>query len=156
MKIAKHTKQLSGLIIDDDTTWATPLKIALESQLGCQAKVCIQGDTGLMAIMSRKPSFIILDWNMPGVLNGPAVLSIIRQKPSMDNVPILLATSRDKYEDIKGMIELGADDYICKPTSLRKVVAIIASLLDRRQTETKAHKAARTYARSLVCENGIA
>lgn len=148
-------KPLTGLVIDDDRTWTTPLKLVLESELDCQVKVCSQGDAGLISLMTAKPSFVVLDWMMPGAMNGRATLAVIRQKQSFDEVPVLMATSRHQYDDIRDIMDLGADDYICKPSSFGNVVAAVGTMLSPAQAGSKSHAAARAFARNSVCRYGV-
>jgi two-component system response regulator BaeR len=85
------------------------------------------GDEVLDAVRARAPDAILLDIMLPGK-DG---LTLCREIRSFSNVPILMITARiDEIDRLLGL-ELGADDYICKPFSAREVVARVKAILRR-------------------------
>ncbi|MBF0311621.1 MAG: response regulator [Magnetococcales bacterium] len=88
------------------------------------------GHTALQAVSRRRPDLILLDIVLPG-LDG---LSVCREVRKLSNVPIIMASSRVEELDRLLGLELGADDYICKPFSPREVVARVRAVLRRVNT----------------------
>ena len=88
------------------------------------------GDEVIAWVKEHQPSAILLDIMLPGK-NGIDICKEIRQ---FSNIPILLVTAKvDEIDRLLGL-ELGADDYICKPFSPREVVARVKAVLRRTQT----------------------
>lgn len=73
------------------------------------------------------PSIVLLDINMPKK-SGFQVLEWIRQQPRFKSLPVLMLTSSDRAEDHQKASQLGADDYVIKPTAPRKLDALVQSL----------------------------
>lgn len=77
----------------------------------------------------------VLDIMVPYV-NGKEICSVIRKHPVLNDIPVIFLTAKDKEKDEIEGLELGADDYISKPASLKLVKAHIESLLRRQQPQT--------------------
>ena len=77
----------------------------------------------------------VLDIMVPHV-NGKEICSVIRRHPVLSDIPVIFLTAKDKEKDEIEGLELGADDYISKPASLKLVKAHIESLLRRQQPQT--------------------
>lgn len=77
----------------------------------------------------------VLDIMVPNV-DGKEICSVIRKHPVMSDIPVIFLTAKDKEKDEIEGLELGADDYISKPASLKLVKAHIESLLRRQQPQT--------------------
>lgn len=77
----------------------------------------------------------VLDIMVPHV-NGKEICSVIRKHPVLSDIPVIFLTAKDKEKDEIEGLELGADDYISKPASLKLVKAHIESLLRRQQPQT--------------------
>ncbi|WP_069130583.1 response regulator transcription factor [Rhodohalobacter halophilus] len=77
----------------------------------------------------------VLDIMVPHV-DGKEICSVIRKHPVMSDIPVIFLTAKDKEKDEIEGLELGADDYISKPASLKLVKAHIESLLRRQQPQT--------------------
>jgi DNA-binding response OmpR family regulator len=80
------------------------------------------------------PDVVILDLNLPG-LSGTEVCRILRARPLTTNVPIIILTARSGESDRVAGLDLGADDYVSKPFSLRELSARVRAVLRRRQRD---------------------
>lgn len=76
----------------------------------------------------------VLDIMVPHI-DGKEICSVIRKHPAMNDIPVIFLTAKDKEKDEIEGLELGADDYISKPASLKLVKAHIESLLRRQQPQ---------------------
>lgn len=114
------------LIVEDETQIASILADYLR-QAGCRAELRARGDEGLEAVRQLQPDAVLLDLMLPG-LDG---LSVCREVRKFSEVPILMITARVEEIDRLLGLELGADDYICKPFSPREVVARVKVVLRR-------------------------
>ncbi len=92
-------------------------------KVACEAR----GDKALEQVHSLAPALILLDLMLPGV-DGITLCREIRQ---FSNVPIIMVTARVEEVDRLIGLEIGADDYICKPFSPREVVARVKAVLRR-------------------------
>ena len=119
------------LIIEDDPGIQLSLKDEFESE-GFNVKVADDGLTGLEMTRQNPPDVIILDLMLP-FLNGHQVCKKLRQEGN--NVPIIMLTVKDQEVDKVLGLELGADDYVTKPFSLRELLARVNALL-RRSSES--------------------
>ncbi len=114
------------LIADDDEKIAAVLADYLKNA-GYRTLHAVDGDAAVHAAREEKPDCILLDLNMPK-LDGLEACKAIRR---FSEVPIAMVTARvDEIDRLLGL-ELGADDYICKPFSPREVVARVKALLRR-------------------------
>ena len=119
------------LIIDDDARLVKNVETYLED-FGYQTEGAFNGMEGLQKVKSFQPDLVILDLMMPE-LDGLEVCREIRK----DNaVPVIMLTARGEESDIVSGLEVGADDYLTKPFSLRELAARIKANL-RRTTESK-------------------
>ncbi len=100
---------------------------------GWTVHVSGDGRSGLEAIRSREPDFVVLDVGLPGDMNGFDVCRELRQT---SDVPVLFLTARDDEVDRILGLEMGADDYVTKPFSPREIVARIKAVLRRGRAET--------------------
>jgi two-component system, OmpR family, alkaline phosphatase synthesis response regulator PhoP len=114
------------LIVDDEQKI---VKIARDylTQNGFQVLSAGDGNTALAMARHEKPDVIVLDLMLPG-LDGLDVCRILRRE---SDVPIIMLTARSEETDRLIGLELGADDYICKPFSPRELVARVRSVLRR-------------------------
>jgi DNA-binding response OmpR family regulator len=115
------------LIIEDDPGIQLSLKDEFESE-GFDVTVADNGLTGLEMTKQNPPDVIILDLMLP-FLNGYQVCKKLRQEGN--NVPIIMLTVKDQEVDKVLGLELGADDYVTKPFSLRELLARVNALLRR-------------------------
>lgn len=115
------------LIIDDDPSLLDALSMALEDA-GHSVVAASDGTTGLSLVHAQRPDLVVSDVNMPG-LDGFSLCRRLRGEGN--RVPFILLTSRDNDIDETLGLELGADDYVTKPFSMRVLVARVAALLRR-------------------------
>ncbi|MCG2751693.1 MAG: response regulator [Desulfobacteraceae bacterium] len=117
------------LVVEDETKIAEVLKDYL-CKAGFRVTCLARGDEALSRIKSLAPALMILDLMLPG-LDG---ISVCREVRKFSNVPIIMATARAEELDRLIGLEIGADDYICKPFSPREVVARVKAVLRRTVT----------------------
>ena len=119
------------LIVEDNLTMLRGLKDNFQSK-GYQVKTATDGESGLKAAMTGKPDLMILDIMLPK-MNGFEVCSHIRRQ-NLD-IPIIMLTAKDQEKDVVLGLNLGADDYVTKPFSIRVLLARAEAL--RRRHEEK-------------------
>lgn len=117
------------LLIEDDMPLAQTTQQYLE-QFGHEVRHEEDGESGLAAVKANPPELILLDLMLPGV-DGLEVCRRLRMDPSTATIPILMLTARGDEADRVAGLELGADDYMPKPYSLRELVARIRAILRR-------------------------
>jgi two-component system, OmpR family, phosphate regulon response regulator PhoB len=120
------------LVVEDEQDIAGLIKHALERSGDGQVEIVGSGDAALRAVTENTPDLVILDLNLP-VLSGTEVCRILRGRPSTANVPIIMLTARTGEGDRVTGLDLGADDYVTKPFSLRELAARVRAVLRRRQ-----------------------
>ncbi len=114
------------LVVEDEIKIAEILKDYLVSE-GFRVSCLDRGDQVVSHVKQNQPSLILLDIMIPG-MSGLDVCRSIRQ---FSNVPIIMVTAKVEEIDRLLGLELGADDYICKPFSPREVVARVKAVLRR-------------------------
>ncbi len=114
------------LVADDEPTLVATLKYNLERE-SYEVVTAADGESALAAARATLPDLIVLDLMMPG-LNGLEVCRIIRREMQ---VPILILTARGGETDKVAGLEIGADDYVTKPFSMRELMARVRALLRR-------------------------
>jgi two-component system, OmpR family, alkaline phosphatase synthesis response regulator PhoP len=118
------------LIVDDEHDIAGLIKHTLERGGGTRAEVVCSGDAALKAVLEQPPDLIILDLNLP-VISGLEVCRILRARPATSHVPIIMLTARTGEADRVAGLDVGADDYVTKPFSLRELAARVRAVLRR-------------------------
>ncbi len=120
------------LIIEDDATMLRALKDNFEFK-GYGVLTADDGEEGLNTALNKKPDLILLDIMLPEI-NGYEVCRLIRKENL--NMPIIMLTAKGEESDIILGLNLGADDYVTKPFSIKELLARAAAFLRRsRQTE---------------------
>ena len=115
------------LIVEDEAKIASLLSDYLEKIGGYQTHWVDRGDEALQAFDELSPDLVLLDLMLPG-MDGLEVCKAIRAK---SQVPVIMVTALVEEIDRLLGLELGADDYICKPFSPREVVARVKAVLRR-------------------------
>jgi len=115
------------LVIEDDSDIAHLIQVHLK-EVGCDVTVEPEGDKGLALALSGGFDLIILDLTLPGI-DGLDVCKRLREQP--DYMPLLMLTARSSEVDRVLGLEIGADDYLTKPFSLRELVARVKALFRR-------------------------
>jgi DNA-binding response OmpR family regulator len=120
----------SVLIIEDDPALLRGLRDNFESQ-GYQVQVARDGREGMSTALAHPPDLLLLDIMLPK-MNGYEICRAIRAKHL--EMPIIMLTAKGREEDIVRGLELGADDYVTKPFSIRELLARAKAFLRRRPT----------------------
>jgi len=118
------------LIVEDEQDIAGLIKHALERSSDTEAEIVGSGDAALKAVNERLPDLVILDLNLP-VINGLDVCRTLRARGAARHVPIIMLTARTGENDRVDGLDLGADDYVTKPFSLRELSARVRAVLRR-------------------------
>ncbi len=117
------------LIVDDEKDIADLIAYNLERE-GFRTMKVLDGGEALAAVKSMVPDLIILDLMLPGI-NGLDLCRIIRDNPATALVPIIMLTAKaDVIDKIIGL-EIGADDYVTKPFSVKELVTRVRTVLRR-------------------------
>ncbi len=116
------------LIVEDDPNLLETLKYNLQRE-NYEVLTAADGEQGLEIALDRIPDLVILDVMLPK-LSGFEVCRILRRKTT---VPILMLTAKTDETDKVVGLELGADDYVTKPFSMRELLARIRAMLRRAQ-----------------------
>lgn len=114
------------LVVDDEVSLQETLTYKLQKE-GYLVEVAGDGLTALELIRSTNPDLVILDVMLPG-MDGFEVCRTLRQET---NIPVLMLTARDDEIDRVVGLEVGADDYLPKPFSMRELIARVKALLRR-------------------------
>jgi DNA-binding response OmpR family regulator len=132
------------LVVEDEQDIAGLIKHTLEKTGQMQVDVVGAGDAALRSLSQTEPDLIILDLNLP-VLSGVEVCRIVRTRDDTAHIPIIMLTARSAESDKVTGLEIGADDYITKPFSLRELVARVRAVLRRGGNEGTKETAAMVY-----------
>jgi pilus assembly protein CpaE len=131
------------LIVDDDVDTLRLVGLMLQRQ-GYQISAATNGQQGLSKAVDEQPDLILLDIMMPN-MDGYEVTRQLRQNPITANTPILMFTAKTQLDDKVAGFEVGADDYLTKPTHPSELQAHVKALLARSgQRETKGKTSAET------------
>jgi len=125
------------LIVEDEPAMLRGLKDNLEFA-GYKVVTAQDGQAGVQAALEARPDLIVLDIMLPKV-NGYEICQILRRQGL--EMPIIMLTAKGEESDIVLGLNLGADDYVTKPFSIRELLARVSALL--RRTSQKAAKAFR-------------
>jgi two-component system response regulator RegX3 len=114
-------------VVEDEAGLADSVRYSLETE-GFDVSVTASGVTGLEAARVGSPDVVLLDLMLPE-MSG---LDVCRQIRAFSDVPIIMLTAKEAEADKVAGLELGADDYMTKPFSMRELVARIRAQLRRR------------------------
>ncbi|HEY0049856.1 MAG TPA: response regulator transcription factor [Pyrinomonadaceae bacterium] len=119
------------LIIEDEPDIAESLRYNFERD-GFKAQIAESGEKGLRLALNDAgaPSLIILDLMLPG-MSGMELCRRLRREPQTRKTPIIMLTAKAAEADKIAGLELGADDYIVKPFSVKEVLARVRAVLRR-------------------------
>ncbi len=118
------------LIIEDDEDIALSLKFNLETEGGFRARTAVDAESGLELALADPPDLVLLDLNLPG-MDGLELCRRLREQPATADTSIIMITARVEEADRVRGLEIGADDYVIKPFSIREVMARIRAVLRR-------------------------
>ena len=126
------------LLIEDERDIQELLQYNLERE-GFELASCLEGISGLDMARKLKPDLILLDVMIPGI-GGKEVCRRLKADASTEPIPVIFLTARSEEIDKMIGFELGADDYITKPFSLRELIARIRAVLKRALPEPSKEK----------------
>jgi two-component system response regulator RegX3 len=124
------------LLIDDDAAIAELLALALTRE-GYRVAVAHDGETGIDRFRSERAALVLLDLMLPRI-SGFDVCRMLRAESS---VPIVILTAKDSEADRVAGLEIGADDYVVKPFSVRELVSRVRAHLRRQGMRSQAAEA---------------
>ena len=126
------------LVVDDEQSIVDVLTYNLV-KAGHQPIVARDGETALRLARAERPDLVILDLMLPGI-DG---LEVCREIRKDGDLPVIMLTAKDEEIDRVVGLELGADDYVVKPFSVRELMARVKSVLRRSQAQPKTGEAAQ-------------
>ncbi|HEX7079299.1 MAG TPA: response regulator [Candidatus Eisenbacteria bacterium] len=115
------------LVVDDEIYIVHILDFSLGME-GYEVVTALDGEQALEKLKTEKPDLIVLDIMMPK-LDGYEVCKAVKADPATKQIPVILLSAKGRNVDQKMGFEVGADDYITKPFSPRKLVERINQLL---------------------------
>ena len=138
-------------MVEDENDIAGLIKHTLERSGDASVEIVARGDEALRSITGRPPDLVILDLNLP-VLSGDEVCRILRQRQETRQIPIIMLTARTSESDRVAGLDLGADDYVTKPFSLRERAARVRAVLRRRRASADEARQARYTGKHLTAD----
>ena len=117
------------LIVDDEPDLVRLLDYNLR-QAGYETVTASSGEAALSAARAKRPDLVILDLMLPD-LSGTEVCRQLKREPGLKDVPILMLTAKSEEVDRVVGFELGADDYVTKPFSVRELILRVKAVLRR-------------------------
>ncbi len=121
------------VLVEDDRDLAETLSLALERE-GYRVSCFADGRAGPEGVLESPPDLVILDLNLPDI-DGLSVCRELRDTDAVRDLPVIMLTARVGESDRVLGLDLGADDYITKPFSLRELKSRIRALLRRRSLD---------------------
>jgi two-component system alkaline phosphatase synthesis response regulator PhoP len=118
-------------IVEDESDIADLLSYNLTRE-GYEVSVATRGDQALVDISRKKPHLVLLDLMLPGI-GGLEICRLLKAKPETAGIPIIMVTARGEESDVVVGLEMGADDYIVKPFSIKVVLARVHAVLRRKE-----------------------
>ena len=143
------------LVVDDEETLCEALRFNLEAE-GYAVDTALSAEEALTMDLSSY-SIILLDIMM-GDISGTQLASILKKKDTTARIPIIFCTAKDSEDDMIGGLDLGADDYITKPYSIRNVLARVRTVLRRttsKQEQQTGHATVAYHAISVFPERKV-
>lgn len=123
-------------MVDDEETLCEALKVNLELE-GFSVDTALSAEEALTYDLSVY-SLVLLDIMM-GEISGTQMARIMKKRGSTAHIPIIFCTAKDSDEEMIAGLELGADDYITKPYSIRNVIARVKTVLRRSSAQSSSH-----------------
>ena len=133
------------LIVEDEPDIAGLMKHALERTGDLDVEIVGTGAAALKSVMEEPPGLVLLDLNLP-FIDGIEVCRLLRGRTVSAAIPIIMVSARSGESERVSGLELGADDYVTKPFSLRELVARVRAVL-RRPPQVAAPERVNAYKR---------
>lgn len=140
------------LVVEDEEDILALLHFNLV-KVGYDVTCASCGEEGLNGVRDHLPDLILLDLMLPGI-DGLEICRRLRHDKATQNVPIIMLTARGEEGDVVRGLELGADDYVTKPFSIKVLLARIQTVLRRRFELTQAEKKEELVIGDLVVHPG--
>jgi two-component system phosphate regulon response regulator PhoB len=115
------------LIVDRDVAVADPLRQRL-AEVGFVVRAITDASAAVSAVTERPPNLVIVDWNIPGFA-GYELIQTLRKRCTLPSVRLVILSGLAGEDHVVTGLDLGADDYITKPCSMREVVTRVSMLL---------------------------
>jgi len=129
------------LVVEDEADLQQILAYNLR-QAGHEVATAPNGEEALAQVKQRVPDLIVLDLMLPG-MSGTEVCKVVKQDPATRKAAVLMLTAKGSEIDRVVGFELGADDYVVKPFSVRELALRIAAILRRQQGGAATESTAR-------------
>ncbi|MBU4199415.1 MAG: response regulator transcription factor [Verrucomicrobia bacterium] len=124
------------VIVEDEEDILELLRYHLTRE-GYSVTTVTNGEQALKTISQQMPALVLMDLMLPG-LNGLELCRILKKDPQTTTIPIIMVTAKNEESDVVIGLELGADDYIMKPFSMKVLVARVHAVLRRRKQSVAA------------------
>jgi two-component system, OmpR family, phosphate regulon response regulator PhoB len=118
------------LVVEDEQDIAVLVKHTLERNGVAHVDLVASGDVAIRTATEELPDLVILDLNLP-IVSGDEVCRILRSRPRTAAIPIIMLTARTSENERVAGLDMGADDYVTKPFSLRELSARVRAVLRR-------------------------
>jgi CheY-like chemotaxis protein len=115
------------LLVDDEPDIIYSLKVSLE-QAGYRVSTAENGQQALDTVANNRPDLILMDRMMP-VMDGLEALRNLKQNPSTSDIPVVMLTGQDSYQDMEEGWDSGTDLYLTKPVFPAEILEYIRCIL---------------------------
>jgi len=129
-----ESERQTVLVVEDEEDISELIQFNLEQE-GFSVTTVADGERALQLVQEDRPSLVILDLMLPG-MPGIEVCKRLRAQAATARVPILMVTAKSGEADRVVGLEMGADDYVIKPFSVRELVARVRAVLRRTEPPT--------------------
>lgn len=126
------------LVVEDEPSQVEILRYNLTRE-GFAVRVEIDGEEGLRAATEDPPDLILLDWMLPN-MSGIEICRQLRRSKATREIPVIMLTARSEENDMVRGLDIGADDYVTKPYSVKELIARVRAALRRPAASVAANK----------------
>ncbi|HSE40834.1 MAG TPA: response regulator [Acidobacteriota bacterium] len=119
---------ITFLVVDDSPTMRQLITFSLKRFKGCNIIEAVDGVDALKKLQTTKVDVILVDINMP-VMDGLKLVSLVRQDPKINQLPVIIITTEGAEEDRQRGLALGANAYIVKPIQSSHLLKTINEVL---------------------------
>lgn len=146
-----HTPKPAHILLVEDATDLAQVLIRELEAVGYSVTHAANGESALQFEQHDQFQLVILDWMLPG-MSG---LDVLRQLRTHSSVSVLMLTARDTEIDRVLGLEVGADDYLTKPFSMRELIARVRALLRRRELIEQTIAADQSASRTVILTGNL-